>query len=98
MLIAQFEIQSVPVESQASEAFSPDAIVTLDDGTPVTAMDIGVAAAVILTWFAVAWRLPSKAGYRGGSRWAWFAALAFLPISLCSFLTFTLVSWPDTKK
>ncbi|MBD2743668.1 hypothetical protein [Coleofasciculus sp. FACHB-1120] len=98
MFIAQFEIQSVPVESQASQAFNPEEVVRLDDGTPVSAVDMGVAGAVILTWFAVAWRLPSKAGYRGGSRWAWFAALAFLPISLWSFLTFTLVSWPESKK
>lgn len=93
-LVAQFEIEPTPARGEAAPTFNPESVITLDDGTPMNAMDMGIALIVIVVWFFIAWRLPYKAGYRGLSRWAWFAALVFIPLSLWSFLSFILVPWP----
>jgi hypothetical protein len=53
---------------------------------------------VTLLWLWILWRLASKAGYRGRSRWIWFAFLAFPLTGGIALITFCLIPYPIQKQ
>jgi 1,4-dihydroxy-2-naphthoate octaprenyltransferase len=44
------------------------------------------------------WRLTSKAGYKGVSRWLWFLFLGCPLTTVWTLLVFVLVPWPVQKQ
>jgi hypothetical protein len=52
----------------------------------------------LATWLWILWRLASKAGYRGRSRWIWFAFLAFPLTGGIALITFCLIPYPIQKQ
>jgi|SRR5919202_1115497 hypothetical protein len=59
---------------------------------------IFVALFSLATWLWILWRLASKAGYRGRSRWIWFAFLAFPLTGGIALITFCLIPYPIQKQ
>jgi hypothetical protein len=53
---------------------------------------------VLTMWLWILWRLASKAGYRGMSRWIWFVFLAFPLTGGIALITFCLIPYPIQKE
>ena len=53
---------------------------------------------VLAIWGCVTWRLPTKAGYSGISRWIWFGFLALPLTTVWALLAFVLVPSPKDKE
>ncbi len=64
----------------------------------VLAFLIFVALLSLTMWLWILWRLASKAGYRGMSRWIWFAFLAFPLTGGIALITFCLIPYPIQKE
>lgn len=73
---------------------SDDAAVTVATG--VTFFTLMVMA--LIYWGVVLWRLPSKAGYTGAARWAWFLLMYFPLTGGVSLFAFVFVPWPVKKQ
>lgn len=82
----------IPSEPQWTR--SDDAVVNV--ATAVTLVTFAVMA--LIYWGVVLWRLPSKAGYTGAARWAWFLLMYFPLTGGLALFAFVFVPWPVKKQ
>lgn len=71
-----------------------DAVVNV--ATALTLVTLAVMA--LIYWGIVLWRLPSKAGYTGAARWAWFLLLYFPLTGGIALFAFVFTPWPVKKQ
>ncbi len=92
------QLESNPVYEVQYRYIDPyDRTVRIDNAADIVATVIGTMLALCI-WLMIMWRLPSKAGYRGASRWVWFATMGFPLTTAWSLLVFILLPWPIQKE
>jgi hypothetical protein len=74
-----------------------------DSGEAIATAATVVTLVTVLTlsmiyWGVILWRLPSKAGYTGATRWAWFLLLYFPLTGGLTLFAFVFASWPVKKQ
>jgi TRAP-type C4-dicarboxylate transport system permease small subunit len=63
----------------------------------IASLVLGLAVGLV-AWAWMMWRLASKAGYGGISRWLWVITLAFPFTTGLSLMAFVLLPWPIQKQ
>jgi hypothetical protein len=81
-------------EIPSGQSSADDVVVNVATGLTL----VTLAVMALIYWGIVLWRLPSKAGYTGAARWAWFLLLYFPLTGGVALFTFVFVPWPVKKQ